>query len=67
MQLLKNMKNFSCKTETVTESLAANIIFSVTRRKSLTLPHFVLAMDLHSIMGSRKVTYILNKLGQCIK
>ena len=67
MQLLKNIKNVSSKTETVIESLAVNIIFSVTRGKLLTLPHFVLAMDLLSIMGSRKVTYILNKLGQCIK
>ena len=66
MQLLKNIKNVSSKTETVIESLAA-ITFSVTRGKLLTLPHFVLAMDLHSIMGSRRVTYILNKLGQCIK
>ena len=67
MQLLKNIKNVSSKTETGIESLVANIIFSVTRGKLLTLPHFVLGMDLHSIMGSRKVTYILNKLGQCIK
>ena len=53
MQLLKNIKNVSSKTETVIESLAANITFSVTRGKLLTLSHFVLAMDLHSIMGSR--------------
>ena len=50
MQLLKNTKNnVSSKTETVIESLAANIVFSVTQGKLLTLTHFVLAMDLHSI------------------
>ena len=50
MQLLKNSKNnVSPKTETVIESLAANIIFSVTQGKLLTLTHFTLAMDLHSI------------------
>ena len=67
MQLLKNTKNnVSSKTETVIESLAANIVFSVTRGKLLTLTHFVLAMDLHSITWSRKVTDIVNKLQQCI-
>ena len=40
MQLLKNIKNVSSKTETVIESLAVNIIFSVTPGKLLTLPHF---------------------------
>ena len=50
MQLLKNSKNnVSPKTETVIESLAASIIFSVTQGKLLTLTHFALAMDLHSI------------------
>ena len=49
MQLLKNTKNnVSSKTETVTESLAANIIFSLTRGKLLTLTDFVFAMDMHS-------------------
>ena len=52
--------------EDVIESLAANITFSVTRRKLLTLTHFVVAMNLHSFMGSRKVTDIVNKLGPCI-
>ena len=67
MQLLKNTKNnVSSKTETVIESLAANIVFSVTRGKLLILTHFVLAMDLHSITWSRKVTDIVNKLQQCI-
>ena len=67
MQLLKyNKNNISSKIDTVTELLAANIIFSVTRGKLLTLTHFLLAMDLYSITGSRKVTDILNKLGQCI-
>ena len=38
MQLLKNIKNnVSPKTETVIESLAANIIFSVTQGKLLSL------------------------------
>ena len=67
MQLLKNTKNnVSSKTETVTESLAANIIFPVTRGKLLTLTYSVLAMDLHSITGSPKVIDIVSKLGECI-
>ena len=67
MQLLKNTKNnVSSKTETVIESLAANNVFSATRGKFLTLTHFVLAMDLHSITWSRKVTDIANKLRQCV-
>ena len=65
MQFLKNTKN-NVSSKTVIESLAANIIFSVTRRKLLTLTHFVVAMDLHSVTGSRKVTDIVNKLGPCI-
>ena len=67
IQLLKNSKNnVSSKTEAATESLAADIIFSVTRGKLLTLKHFDLAMGLHSITGSRKVIDILNKLRNCI-
>ena len=66
MQLLKNTKNVSSKTETVTESLAANVIFPVTQVKLLTLTYFVLAMDLHSITGSPKVIDIVSKLGECI-
>ena len=55
MQLLKNSKNnVSPKTETIIESLAANIIFSVTQEKLLTLTHFALAMDLHSIQDYAK-------------
>ena len=65
MQFLKNTKNnVSCKT--VIESLAANIIFSLTRGKLLKLTHFEVTMDLHSVTGSRKVTDTVNKLGQCI-
>ena len=61
IQLLKNSKNnVSSKTETVIESLAVDIIFSVTRDKLLTLKHFALAMSLHSITGLRKVIDILN-------
>ena len=48
------------------ESFAADIIFSVTRDKLLSLKHFALAISLHSITGSRKVIDILNKLGHCI-
>ena len=67
MQLLRNTKNnVSCKTETVIESLVANIILSVTWGRLLTLTHFVLEMDLHIITGSRKVIDFENKLGQCI-
>ena len=67
MQLLKsNKNNVSSKIDTVTELLAANIIFPVTRGKLLTVTHFFLAMNLYSITRSRKVTDILNKLRQCI-
>ena len=62
MQFLKNTKN-SISSKTVIESLAANIIFSVTPGKLLTLTHFVEAMDLHSVTRSRKVTDIVNKPG----
>ena len=67
-QLLKNSKNdVSSKTETVTESLAADIIFSVTRGKLLIFKYFSLsAMALHIIVESLKVIDFLNKLGHCI-
>ena len=65
MQFLKNTKN-NVSSKTVIESLAGSIIFSVTRWKLLTLTYFVVAMDLHSVTGSRKVTDIVNKLGPCI-
>ena len=60
MQFLKNTKN-NVSFKAVIESLAGNIIFPVTRRKLLTLTHFAVAMDLHSVTGSRKVTDIVNK------
>ena len=50
-QSLKNSRNVSSTTETVTESLAADIIFSGTRGILLTLKHLALAMGLHSITG----------------
>ena len=64
IQLLKNSKKK--KTETVIESFAVDIIFSVTQGKLLILIHFALATGLHSITGSHKVIDILNKLGHCI-
>ena len=67
IQLLKNSKkNVFSKTETVIESFAVDIIFSVTQGKLLILMHFALATGLHSITGSHKVIDILNKLGHCI-
>ena len=65
IQFLKNTKN-NVSSKTVIESLATNIIFSVTRWKLLRLTHFVVAMALHSVTGSWKVTDIVNKLGPCI-
>ena len=58
MQFPKSTKN-NVSSKAVIESLAANIIFSVTRRKLLTLTHFAVAVDLHSVTGSRKVTDIV--------
>ena len=67
IQLLKNSKkNVFSKTETVIESFAVDIIFSVTQGKLLILMHFALATGLHSITGSHKLIDILNKLGHCI-
>ena len=67
IQLLNNSKsNVSSKIETVTESLAVDIIVPVTPGKLLTLKHFALAMGLHRTTGSSKVIDISNKLGNCI-
>ena len=48
------------------DSYAADIIQSVMRGKVLTKKHYLLAMGLHSMIGSRNVITVLNKMGHCM-
>ena len=48
------------------ESYGADLIHGVTRGKTLTAKHFLLAMGLYDVTGSRMVIEVVNKLGHCI-
>ena len=48
------------------DSYAADLVFWVTRGKVMTAKHFLLALGLHNLTGSRKVVEINSKLGHCI-
>ena len=48
------------------DSFAADMIYGVTHGKVVTSKHYLLALGLHNITGSRKVVEITHKLGHCI-
>ena len=48
------------------ESFAQDIVYGVTRGKVLQVKHFLLALGLHNLSGSRKVIDLVNKFGHCI-
>ena len=48
------------------DSYAADLVSGVTRGKVMTAKHFLLALGLHNLSGSRKVVEINSKLGHCI-
>ena len=48
------------------DSHAADMIHGVTMGKFLTKKHFLLALGLHSMTGTKNVITILNKLGHCM-
>ena len=47
-------------------SVTQDIIFAVTRGKVMQRKHFLLALGVHSLTGSRKIIDIVHKLGHCI-
>ena len=68
-KILKSNKHnvlSNSKVSRIVDSYAADLVHGVTRGKVMTSKHFVLAMGLHNITGSRKVVDIINKLGHCI-
>jgi hypothetical protein len=68
--LLKSSeKHSTIRSENITRiisSYAADIIHGVTRGKFVTAKHYLLALGLHNLTGSRKVIDINNRLGHCI-
>ena len=64
MFLQKLPKNkASANVSRVIESLAQDIAFAVMKGKVLQRKQFLLALDLHSLTGGRKVIEIIHKLG----
>ena len=47
-------------------SITKDIVFAVTRGKVMQRTHFLLALRIHSLTGSRKIIDIVHKLGHCI-
>lgn len=73
MEFMKALLNFGnrCKEKSsnitrMAESFAQDIVFAVTRGEVLQLKHYLLALGLHSLTGSRKVIDIINKFGHCL-
>ena len=67
MFLQKLPKNkASANVSRVIESLAQDIAFAVMKGKVLQRKQFLLALDLHSLTGGRKVIEIIHKLGHCM-
>ena len=67
LQKLLNPRNkASANVSRVIESLAQDIAFAVMKGKVLQRKQFLLALDLHSLTGGRKVIEIIHKLGHCM-
>lgn len=47
-------------------SIASDLVYGLTGGKTLQLKHFLLALGLHDLTGSRKVVDIVNGLGHCL-
>ena len=50
----------------VINSIAQDLVYAVTRGKVIQEKHFLLALGLHNLTGSRHVIDILHKMGHCI-
>ena len=54
------------KISRLVDSFAQDIVYAVTKRTVLQLKHFLLALGLHTLTGSRKVVDLVNKFGHCM-
>ena len=59
-------KSRSTKMNRLTESISQDIVFNLCEGKVLQSKHFLLALGLHNLTGSRKVLDIVHKLGHCL-
>ena len=66
LSLENRSKETSVNMTRMAESFAQDLVFGVTRGKVLQLKHFLLALGLHSLSGSRKVIDIVSKFGHCL-
>ena len=67
--LLKDTKNpskYSERSLRMVNSYAADMIYGVSKGKVVTAKHFLLALGLHNLTGTRKVIDINHRLGHCI-
>ena len=66
-ELLKSEKRvIGTKNTRLIDSYAAGLVHGVTGGKVITAKHFLLAIGLHNITGSKKVIEITNKLGHLL-
>ena len=64
--LFGDKKELSQKQKRLAESLAADLIHLITSGKVIQQKHFLLALGLHNITGSRKIIDIVHNLGHCM-
>ena len=64
--LTTSEKSRSTKMNRLTESISQDIVFNLCEGKVLQSKHFLLALGLHNLTGSRKVLDIIHKLGHCL-
>lgn len=60
-----NKRKKSNETNRISDSLAQDLIYNVTKGKIKTSKHITLAMSLKSLTSSRKVVEIINRYGHC--
>jgi len=58
--------NRSSKTMRTVDSIAQDIVSSITKKSTLQLKHVLLALGLHTLTGSRKVVDLVHKFGHCM-
>ena len=60
------MNNSTARISRLTKSLSQDVVFAVTRGRAFQVKHFLLALGLHNLTGSRKVIDIVHKFGHCL-
>ena len=61
-----NRKSRTSNITRIAQSITEDVVFNIFKGKIMQPKHFLLALGLHNITGSRKVVDIVSKLGHCL-